>query len=612
MALSTNERVAALQNVSIFAELPPEILDEIAALTQEIEVPAGQAILSEGEPGHELFVIVRGRVRLGASGRAMRELQPTEFFGETAILQRSLRTATAVASEESLLLRLDERAFLDLIHSRAEVMLGVITDYNARLLKYMNDLNTLRDQLENVILPLGIALAGEEDPSVLVEKILVEAMRLCNADFSAIYLCSEGSRLQHAAIRVQSLDFALGGTTGKAIPYPSLDLQPRAAANNIAVRVALEGKTINIPDLYAVDGFDFSEIMDRDNELAYHSQSCLTVAMKDQTGDVMGVLQLINAQDPESGEIVAFGAFQQLVIESLMSQAAVALNTQALLHRQKEYVKLEQDIHVARRIQAGFLPRSLPKLDGWEISASFQPAREVAGDFYDAFAMTQNRRVGFVIADVVDKGVPAALFMALVRSLTRAFAQQNYSVDWTSMLGKDTQRRGSSKRTRALPSAGTMSLLNAVLLTNNYIVDNHVEDNMFATLFFGMLDPSNGQLAYINAGHNPPFILGADGTIKKSLPNTGAAVGMFRDIDYKIEQATLDPGDLLFTYTDGVTEARDPTGAFLTERGLLHWLDRPWGSATELLDTIQENLQRFMRGAVQADDITMLAVRRVA
>ncbi len=129
--------------------------------------------------------------------------------------------------------------------------------------------------------------------------------------------------------------------------------------------------------------------------------------------------------------------------------------------------------------------------------------------------------------------------------------------------------------------------------------------------FSACWDPVSGRLAYINAGHNPPLILDANGRVKQSLTNTGAAVGMFRDIDYKIEQAVLEPGDLLFTYTDGVTEARDPSGAFLTEKGLLELLDRPWDSAATLLNTIQEHLRVFMSGAVQADDITMLGVRRV-
>ncbi len=609
MGLSKNEIVATLRNVSIFSTLPQEALEEIAALVEVISVSAGQNILTEGESSRDLFIIVEGGVRLGKFDRSMRELGPNQFFGETAILQKSARTASVTASEDTVLLRLDEGPFLELMQRRGETMLGVITEYNARLLKYMNDLNTLHHQLENVILPLGVTLSTEEDPNVLVEKILVEAMRLCNAECGTIYLRIEDDYLRHVAIRNRPRSRALGGTTGKPIPYAPLNLADPRNASNIAVYVAQQGVTVNVADVYAADGYDFSEIKAHDAELGYRSKSCLTVALKDQAGSAIGVLQLINAQDAESGDIISFDAFQQLVIESLMSQAAVALNTQTLLHRQKEFVKLEQDIHVARRIQAGFLPRSLPVLDGWEIAASFQPAREVAGDFYDAFMMTQNRRIGFVIADVVDKGVPAALFMALVRSLTRAFAQQNYSVDWTTMLGEDTRRR--AKSTRALPSAGTMSLLNAVLLTNNYIVDNHADDNMFATLFFGMLDPVSGQLAYINAGHNPPLILDANGQVKRSLTNTGAAVGMFRDIDYKIEQAVLEPGDLLFTYTDGVTEARDPSGAFLTEKSLIHLLDRPWDSAANLLDTIQERLRVFMNGAVQADDITMLGVRRV-
>jgi phosphoserine phosphatase RsbU/P len=273
-------------------------------------------------------------------------------------------------------------------------------------------------------------------------------------------------------------------------------------------------------------------------------------------------------------------------------------------------LKLEHDLQVARRIQAGFLPRSLPQVSGWEISARFQPAREVAGDFYDAFMLSQNRRIAFVIGDVVDKGVPAALFMALVRSLTRAFAQQNYSLNWSDVLGgnpsSSTPNRKPTKRT--IPSTGTVSLYNAVLLTNNYIIDNHMDDNMFATLFFGLLDPMTGQLAYINAGHNPPFIIDAQGNLKAALKNTGAAVGMFAGVDYTIANAQMEPGDTLFTYTDGVTEARNVAGDFVTEKGLLALLAEPSTSATKLLDRVDLYLQNFMRDAVQFDDITMMAI----
>ena len=224
--------------------------------------------------------------------------------------------------------------------------------------------------------------------------------------------------------------------------------------------------------------------------------------------------------------------------------------------------------------------------------------------------------MGFVIADVVDKGVPAALFMALVRSLTRAFAQQNYSLSWTNVLEDDPVARiaGSASRARGgkggIPSTGTNALRNAVLLTNNYIVENHEDLNMFATLFFGLLDPSNGQLAYINAGHNPPFILGPDGAVKAALKGTGPAVGMFPATDFRIDYAQVDPGDVMYLYTDGVTEARDAAKGFFTEKRLLSLLSQPADSAAGLLERVDGSLRQFMAGANQFDDITMMAVRR--
>lgn len=275
-----------------------------------------------------------------------------------------------------------------------------------------------------------------------------------------------------------------------------------------------------------------------------------------------------------------------------------------------EVVKIERDMHIARQIQAGFLPEALPQPDGWEIAARFEPAREVAGDFYDAFMLTQNRRVGFVMADVCDKGVGAALFMALFRSLTRAFAQQHYSLSWMDVLAEgDRTPTGRSSRQRILPSIGTSALKNAVVQTNNYIINNHASANMFATMFFGVLDPASGALAYVNGGHNPPYLVGPEG-LKEQLKPTGPAVGMLPDVDFGIEQTQFEPGDVLLTYTDGVPEARAADGAFFTDARLLSLLEPPAPSASALLDRIQTSLQEHTANAPKFDDVTMLAVRR--
>lgn len=275
--------------------------------------------------------------------------------------------------------------------------------------------------------------------------------------------------------------------------------------------------------------------------------------------------------------------------------------------------KYERDVQIGRQIQASFLPDTLPRADGWEIAARFQPAREVAGDWYDAFPLTHGR-VGLVIADVCDKGVGAALFMALMRSLIRAYAQQHYALRWLDALGTDDpgpMRAPTTGQGRRLPpSVGVTALKNAVELTNNYIARTHGSTGMFATMFFGMLDTTTGRLSYVNGGHEAPAIIDPSGKITARLGTTGLPIGVIPDGEFGIEQITLAPGDILFSYTDGVPEARDPDRAFFTEKRLLTLLERPATSADALLDRILDALAAHIADADQFDDITMLAVRR--
>jgi sigma-B regulation protein RsbU (phosphoserine phosphatase) len=267
---------------------------------------------------------------------------------------------------------------------------------------------------------------------------------------------------------------------------------------------------------------------------------------------------------------------------------------------------LERELQIARQIQSSFLVKDVPQPAGWEIDARFFPAREVAGDFYDVFTMSQNRRLGLVIADVSDKGVGAALFMALFRSLIRAFAQQNYSVNWSGLFDGDTSP---TVNRQSAPSIGITALRNAVSLTNDYIINNHEQAAMFATLFFGVLDPMTGALSYINAGHNPPFIIGKSG-VKAQLEKTGPALGLMPDVNFAVGQTQLDPGDFFLSYTDGVTEAISAGGDFFSDERLVGLAGQPASSARELLDRIENDVRDFCAGAKQSDDITLLAARR--
>ena len=149
-----------------------------------------------------------------------------------------------------------------------------------------------------------------------------------------------------------------------------------------------------------------------------------------------------------------------------------------------------------------------------------------------------------------------------------------------------------------------------VRLTNDYVTQNHWQMSMFATLFFGVLDPNTGLLSYVNGGHEPLFIINQDGIIKQMLNSTGPAVGMMPNMKFEIQEVKLYPGEMLIGYTDGVTEAKCPEGKLFTDKRLKELVEKPANSGSELIDRIKDRLFDYMEDAPQFDDITILAVRR--
>jgi len=272
--------------------------------------------------------------------------------------------------------------------------------------------------------------------------------------------------------------------------------------------------------------------------------------------------------------------------------------------------KAERELEIAREIQSSFLVDDYPQPEGWEIATRIRPARQVSGDFYDVFPISASKRIAFLIADVCDKGVGAALYMAIFRSLLRAYADQNYTMRWvgTPEYLKEESPSGIFRRDAILAS-GAPSIKNAIELTNKYIATHHSDSNMFATVFFGLLDPSNGALLYINAGHESPLLI-SNGTLKARLDPTGPAVGMLPNMEFKLEQITLDPGDSLLLYTDGVTDALNKKNELFSEERLIATAIKPSASAQTYLTNIVSAVDEHIAGREQYDDITLLTVHR--
>ncbi|CAB1066002.1 Serine phosphatase RsbU, regulator of sigma subunit [Olavius sp. associated proteobacterium Delta 1] len=332
--------------------------------------------------------------------------------------------------------------------------------------------------------------------------------------------------------------------------------------------------------------------------------------------ELLGVLTLMNANpnhfSPESVEQMRATSDQiAQTIENTRLYAKLDKSYRSL-DRSKQRIDayskaLDEELEKGRQIQRDFLPQHIPELPNWDIATYFAPAKQVSGDFYDVFSLPGDN-LGVVIADVADKGVGSALYMALIRSLIRVFSGHislhgfaNFSI--INGVTKSVMEQ--------CATTDQLNALTAVKLTNDYIAHEHSKEGMFATLFFGVINPLNGVLAYINGGHEPLIIVDASSRIKKRLDPTGPAVGMMVDIKFEIRQVQIEPGDILIGYTDGVIEAQAPNGDFFTRKRLLSIIEQTTSSASDLVDRIKTSVSTHVHNAPPSDDITMLAIKRL-
>ncbi|CAK0776705.1 phosphoserine phosphatase RsbU/P [uncultured Gammaproteobacteria bacterium] len=271
-----------------------------------------------------------------------------------------------------------------------------------------------------------------------------------------------------------------------------------------------------------------------------------------------------------SGRVSEQHSRLRTVIDEL--KEALAVKTQ--------FISLQKELGIARTIQLAILPKELPGGEDFEVYGAMIPAMEIGGDFYDFFRIDE-RRLGIVVADVSGKGVPAAFFMAIARTLLKA----------TALFGG--------------PPGQCLAKLNDLLTENN-------DQELFVTVFYGIYHTDDGRLDYANGGHNPPLWI-HDGQVVKLKGTGGMALAVIDGIPYNEDSVTLASGDTLFLYTDGVTEAFDPDNAEFGEARLMATLAQHAGHpAREAPGAVIAAVEAFARGAPQSDDITCVVLRRTS
>ncbi|MCX7754352.1 MAG: GAF domain-containing protein [Anaerolineales bacterium] len=308
-----------------------------------------------------------------------------------------------------------------------------------------------------------------------------------------------------------------------------------------------------------------------------HSDERLLIALPLMVkGEAFGVMLV---EEAPAGR--RFRARRLEILNGMAQQAAIAIQNDLFQRQMVARERLETEIQLARQIQQTFLPKDLPHLPGWQLEARWRTARQVGGDFYDLFQLP-NGKLGLFIADVADKGVPAALFMALTRTLVRAAVLQ------------------------------TESPAEALCRVNDLLYPD-AEQGMFVTAVYGVLDLHTRRFTCANAGHNPPLWLKqtASGVRLERLTRTGMALGVELGVKMAETCIELSPGDVLLFYTDGLTESFSPDGEMFGEERLSALLcSLASYPPAAMLDALETALSDFTAQSPLSDDITLIAIRR--
>ena len=420
------------------------------------------------------------------------------------------------------------------------------------------------------LLQVAKAVASKGDLSEILGSIIRVMPILVGVERCGLYLWDENTQ-QYTAFQEYGLSeedkFLVWEDIYEPGEFPLLD--GVREASTMLLRLYGVGST-------PISWLDISPPWDDGMDELINSDYDLLMAVPLKIKD--GLYGVLLAEEAPGGR--RFRARRLDIINGIAQQAALSIQNDRLQVEMVARERLQHEVEVAREIQKSFIPELLPEDPGWEIAGRWQPARQVGGDFYDVIELA-DRCLGLFIADVADKGIPAALFMSLTRTLVHAAV-------------KDTEC-----------PAEALRRVNDLLIPDT-------QQGMFVTAVYGVLSLDTGEFTYANAGHNPPFWLQKTSGEIVRLTRTGMALGVLEGTEITQRTIQFQEEDSLLLYTDGLTEAFSPDEELFGEERLKIALSVEKESLEASLDEIELRLKKFMDTMPPADDLTMLAVRRLS
>ena len=506
--------------MSPFRDLTPELQKQIFATFQiQIEVFHYDKILmlAVDEPGQIKTVLQTDKHRYKKL-----KLKKSDLKADKVVFKRDLKTSSmlyhicdffgvhalfAIKPDSGSLAFLAIASQIPTFTTRQIEIARFICNYIANMLhndRLVQNLQQYSDRMQKMVDELGTlheithALESTDTIDTLLEYIMKKSREVMQAESASLMLVIQ---------ETNELEFKVTlGPKATAVKPFRLPI-----GQGISGWVAETGQAVLIPDCYSDPRFDPSF----DKRSGYKTRTMLCVPMIHK-GIIVGVMSIINRLD-----LKPFDENDQLLFTIFASQAALSIENARLVHSAIEKERLDKELQVASEIQRLLIPQEIPQRKFLEIAAAYMPCKEVGGDFYDIIQLDENRFI-FVVADVSGKGIPGAMVVSNMQATLRAYLE--YSTDLISIVSR----------------------------LNEAIIRQTTSDR-YITFFIALYDYRKQSLTYINAGHNPPLLISANGEVTE-LRKGGVFIG-YVPWEYESETLTLTPGDLLLLYTDGVVEA---------------------------------------------------------
>ena len=420
----------------------------------------------------------------------------------------------------------------------------------------LRDVSDAQQKLET-LLNIARTLGDEIHLDRMLKTMVSEVTKAMKAERTSLFLYDEESRQLYTKVAE--------GLQSKEIRVP---------LGVGIVGMAAETRTpINIPDAYQDRRFN----PEFDKKSGFVTRSIISLPIISQQNRLLGVVQVLNKRGEAS-----FTEEDEIFLRAISTHLALALQRAELVDSYVQTQKMQQYLKLAHEIQMGLVPKNFPAFPDKQVDicAVLDPALDVGGDLYDFFLLDEHR-VCFIIGDVSDKGIPAALFMAITRTAFKISAMAN-----------------------------PPSVASALAAVNRLLCDGN-DSQMFVTAFCGILDLRTGLVEYSDGGHEPPFVIRHGDRVELVEKKGGMALGFMDGIPFPTGYVQLNPGDSLVLYTDGVNEALDTESRMFHVSGIERTLDRfvSGASAATVVSTLAADVAEFVGTAPQSDDITILVLR---